>query len=1045
MITKGYVIKKSTDSSNKYSVRIPILESAGIGLNSNGLNSSVYDCTLSHNPGTYEALRPGDCVFISFEDNNYAKPIILGKLFVNVEEESSGYQYNTDLKVTHKATLPVDTTIGSVPFDNILNYFNSINESIDRLSTQSPPSLSANLILYPTNASSDVSGYFKMVTNIDDLSYNTTAVDIPTGIINTNNQLLASLVSEPGVIIGNPGVINITTIGNIKRTVGNNNQYAAFYFTISKRSISGTETLLTTSNETPDVIIPNIYEEFSATALLNNGEFLNTDRIVIKYYANLTGNTGSNYDFQFGGTNPVRTLFPVPVSSIPSPKASNIITDTTTFNGILSSADNTVQKALNTLDDHNHNSLYYTETESDSRFLQLSGGTVGPVDITGNLRLTGTPTLTNQSRTIEFTGFDKEGEGDFSDNAYIRHTVNSGGLAGSVLEISSQNDADDGINFLTNGANTFRHNGNVIITGANIGSQSVSNAATATSADNIDGVAFRNTGSNSGINADTLNSNGVTYYNEGVPNFTGLATDGGLYSQVYNNDWQHQIAGDYRSGQIALRGKNNGTWQSWRTVLDSSNYSSYALPLSGGTIAATAIGPILTVSKTGSAPGNATPLLVYNQFGNHSWGIAGEFRNGNASGTDRPSIIFSSEHNTDTWSVGFGFTDSNFRIKQDHGWRNQSWGTTRLFINRDGNIGIGTETPAARLHVQGDITGQNTSGFSSIYRQGGIYFTWDAPNYGTNPEHSIRSTYGNDYGDHITLNSFGNIRMNIDSNNNGSNNFEIGAHTTGTDNILFQVTDTGNTNINSNLTVTGGTNLINKNNPAMSNTSYLAGNNHIELRTTDASNPSIGFHRSGFTAVALYHDANNSLRLRDANTGSDSLMWHSSNQGASGRRYLSTGTQTFGNGTTGLYVSSSFNTVLLPPNKVYKISFVGTNSKGMGGGTSCSVGMSCAITGGTGTLVRGKLYIKDTANANADERTAPLNAVGSAGTTGNFIETTSNFSTHTNQPMGLEAILYTGTSGNVTVTMAFRNTSGTGSGFNIVVGAYSALIVDELI
>jgi hypothetical protein len=107
--------------------------------------------------------------------------------------------------------------------------------------------------------------------------------------------------------------------------------------------------------------------------------------------------------------------------------------------------------------------------------------------------------------------------------------------------------------------------------------------------------------------------------------------------------------------------------------------------------------------------------------------------------------------------------------------------------------------------------------------------------------------------------------------------------------------------------------------------------------------------------------------------------------------------------------------------------------------------MSCAITGGTGPLVRGKLYIKDTANANADERVAPLNAVGPAGITGNFIETTSNFSNHTNQPLGMEAILYTGTGGNVTVTMAFRNTVGNASGFNIVVGAYSALIVDELI
>jgi hypothetical protein len=102
------------------------------------------------------------------------------------------------------------------------------------------------------------------------------------------------------------------------------------------------------------------------------------------------------------------------------------------------------------------------------------------------------------------------------------------------------------------------------------------NAATATSADQIDGVAFRNTGSNAGVNADTLDSNGITYYTSGVTNFSGNATDGALYSQAYSSAWQHQIAGDYRSGQIALRGKNNGTWQAWRTVLDSGNFSTWA-------------------------------------------------------------------------------------------------------------------------------------------------------------------------------------------------------------------------------------------------------------------------------------------------------------------------------------------------------------------------------------------------------------------------------------------------------------------------------------
>lgn len=36
-----------------------------------------------------------------------------------------------------------------------------------------------------------------------------------------------------------------------------------------------------------------------------------------------------------------------------------------------------------------------------------------------------------------------------------------------------------------------------------------------------------------------------------------------------------------------MRGKNNGSWTSWMANLDSGNYSSYALPLSGGTMSGT--------------------------------------------------------------------------------------------------------------------------------------------------------------------------------------------------------------------------------------------------------------------------------------------------------------------------------------------------------------------------------------------------------------------------------------------------------------------------
>jgi hypothetical protein len=103
-------------------------------------------------------------------------------------------------------------------------------------------------------------------------------------------------------------------------------------------------------------------------------------------------------------------------------------------------------------------------------------------------------------------------------------------------------------------------------------------------ADTIDGIGFRNTGSNDATNADNIESNGITYYSAGVSNFSGNATDGALYSQAYSSAWQHQIAGDYRSGQIALRGKNNGTWRAWRTVLDSENYATWAIARGGDTL-----------------------------------------------------------------------------------------------------------------------------------------------------------------------------------------------------------------------------------------------------------------------------------------------------------------------------------------------------------------------------------------------------------------------------------------------------------------------------
>jgi hypothetical protein len=194
--------------------------------------------------------------------------------------------------------------------------------------------LPSTLALYATNAASDISGYFKLVSSITDPSYNTTAVNIPTGTITTTNQLISSLATAPNIIVGNPGVFNITTIGNIRRTSGTGD--AEFYFEVYKRDSAGTETLITTSGSTPPVF-NGVYAQFSASALWNDGTFLSTDRIVLKFYGSrVAGGSNPSYQFQFGGLSPVRSLVPIPLTVSPSNSiqiVSKDITDSTALTG----------------------------------------------------------------------------------------------------------------------------------------------------------------------------------------------------------------------------------------------------------------------------------------------------------------------------------------------------------------------------------------------------------------------------------------------------------------------------------------------------------------------------------------------------------------------------------------------------------------------------------------------------------------------------------------------------------------------------------------
>jgi len=100
---------------------------------------------------------------------------------------------------------------------------------------------------------------------------------------------------------------------------------------------------------------------------------------------------------------------------------------------------------------------------------------------------------------------------------------------------------------------------------------------------------------------------------------------------------------------------------------------------------------------------------------------------------------------------------------------------------------------AGHIYANNHIYGRSVNGqYSNLYRFGGLYFTWDSDSHGTNTHHSIRSTYGDTYGDNLTINSFNHLRVNLDSNNNNSGSkFEIGHGTTTTDNTIFYVNDAG--------------------------------------------------------------------------------------------------------------------------------------------------------------------------------------------------------------------------------------------------------------
>ena len=287
------------------------------------------------------------------------------------------------------------------------------------------------------------------------------------------------------------------------------------------------------------------------------------------------------------------------------------------------------------------------------------------------------------------------------------------------------------------------------------------------------------------------------------------------------NDHGFQIAASYYNEDIWTRtyqggsGANNGTYTTWRRLYHeghkptlselgaaASSHTHSANDITSGTFSD--LFAVATRYNIGLIDGSSSQtrdkLRVWSG-GTYTIGMKSGFSYGHL-GDYAMSFQMNNDSDRGFWWGHDGHSDAQGAMSLTTAGRltvatslsvGQGSGVTSpsseaLYVNGSAAVSSNITTSGGHFY------GRSVNGtYSNIYRMGGIYFTWDSDSYGTNTHHSIRSTYGDSYGDDLTINSYHHLRINIDSNNNNTDErFEIGQNTTGTGNVRFQVTGTGN-------------------------------------------------------------------------------------------------------------------------------------------------------------------------------------------------------------------------------------------------------------
>ena len=132
LVTEAKITNDNGDGT--YSINIPLYSA-----------STYNNVPVCISTGIVPILKKGNIVYISFRDNDYGSPVIIGSKPVSGTTVESNATLNS-LIVSGNSTLSKDTKIGEVPYttleyligctSNIAAQFTALNSAVDSIDTQ---------------------------------------------------------------------------------------------------------------------------------------------------------------------------------------------------------------------------------------------------------------------------------------------------------------------------------------------------------------------------------------------------------------------------------------------------------------------------------------------------------------------------------------------------------------------------------------------------------------------------------------------------------------------------------------------------------------------------------------------------------------------------------------------------------------------------------------------------------------------------------------------------------------------------------------------